>query len=93
LIYRVNTGDDLVLRGELEHIAQARGAHVHYLLGPPLGGGQDHLSAERLRRLVPDVRERDVFLCGPEPMMVAASIGLRQAGVPRRQIHQESFTF
>ena len=93
LIYRVNSGEDLVLRGELEHIARARGAQLHFLLGPPRRGSQDHLSAERLRRLVPDIRERDVFLCGPEPMMIAAEAGLRQAGVPRRRIHQESFTF
>jgi ferredoxin-NADP reductase len=34
-----------------------------------------------------------VFLCGPEPMMAAARTGLRRAGVPRRHIHHESFTF
>ncbi len=93
LLYRVNSADDLVLRGELEQIANARGAQIHYLLGPPKPGRGDHLSAERLRHLVPDVAERDVFLCGPEPMMLAAQAGLRRAGVPRRHIHQESFAF
>jgi predicted ferric reductase len=93
LIYRANVGEDLVLRAELEHIAQSRGATVHFLLGPPRHGSRDHLSAERLRHLVPDVRERDVFLCGPAPMMAAARSGLRRAGVPRQHIHEESFTF
>lgn len=93
MIYRANTEDDLVLRAELDWIARDRGATVHYLLGPPRGGSKDHLSAQRLGKLVPDLRERDVFLCGPEPMMAAARAGLRAAGVPRRHIHQESFTF
>jgi ferredoxin-NADP reductase len=60
---------------------------------PSATRSRDHLSAERLTRLVPDVNERDVFLCGPEPMMAAAQVGLRAAGVPRRHIHLESFTF
>jgi len=93
MIYRANTDDDLVLRAELDWIARDRGAMVHYLLGPPRAGSKDHLSAQRLGKLVPDLRDRDVFLCGPEPMMAAAQTGLRAAGVPRRHIHQESFTF
>jgi predicted ferric reductase len=93
MIYRANTSDDLVLREELDWIARDRGATVHYLLGPPRRGTRDHLSAQRLTKLVPDLAERDVFLCGPEPMMAAAQAGLREAGVRRRHIHHESFTF
>jgi predicted ferric reductase len=93
MIYRANSAEDLVLRTELDWIAGERGCAVHYLLGPPKRGNRDHLSAERLRKLVPDLRERDVFLCGPEPMMLAARAGLKAAGVPRRHIHHESFTF
>jgi predicted ferric reductase len=93
LIYRANTADDVVLRHELDAIAQSRGTNVHYLLGVPQGGARDHLSAQRLTKIVPDVADRDVFLCGPAPMMAAAQAGLREAGVPRRHIHRESFTF
>jgi predicted ferric reductase len=93
LIYRANSAEDLVLQRELDWIAQQRGAAVHYLLGPPRADRRDHLSAQRLLKLVPDLRERDVFLCGPEPMMAAAQAGLRAAGVARRRIHHESFTF
>ena len=93
MIYRANASDDLVLRRELDWIAAQRGATVHYLLGLPQQGARDHLSANRLTKLVPDLPERDVFLCGPPPMMAAAQRGLREAGVPRRHIHHESFTF
>ncbi|MGH8860764.1 MAG: ferredoxin reductase family protein [Jatrophihabitantaceae bacterium] len=92
LLYRANIDADIVLRGELDQIARQRGARVHYLLGPPKPGANDHLSPQRLRGLVPDLARHDVFLCGPEAMMAAAQAGLQQAGVPRRHIHHESFT-
>jgi ferredoxin-NADP reductase len=93
LVYRANAQTDFVLREELDLIAHQRGARVHYLMGPPKSGGKDHLSAARMKRLIPDLAEHDVYLCGPAGMMAAAEIGLRQAGVPRRHIHQESFAF
>jgi predicted ferric reductase len=93
LLYRAERAEDLVLRGELEAIARDRGATVRYLLGPPGQGIRDPLSAASLRRLVPDITSYDVFVCGPEGMMTAARDGLRLAGVKRRRIHHESFTF
>jgi predicted ferric reductase len=93
VMYRIATVDDIVLRHELDAIAHARNARVHYLVGPPKRGANDHLSLQRIRALVPDVAERDVFLCGPEPMMDATRTSLRQAGVPPRHIHSESFVF
>lgn len=93
LLYRTATAEDIVLRRELEWIARARGAEVHFLVGSPRRGANDHLSPARLQRLVPDLRDRDVYLCGPEGMMAAADASLRQAGVPRRHIHHESFAF
>lgn len=92
LLYRANTATDFVLRDELDQIAAQRGDRVHYLLGPPKHGANDHLSPQRLQRLVPDLSRHEVFLCGPEPMMAAAQTGLQRAGVPRQHIHHESFT-
>ena len=93
LLYRSATPQDAVLRGELEEIARRRGARLEVLLGPPVPGPADHLSPESLRRLVPDVADRDVFLCGPDAMMAAATASLHRLRVPRRNIHAESFTF
>lgn len=93
LLYRADRPNHLILRDELDAIAQQRGAYVHYLIGPPRHGANDPLHPQRLRRLVPDLRHHDVFLCGPDGMMEAARESLRQAGVPRRHIHSESFTF
>lgn len=93
LIYRTRTERDLVLRHEIDQIAAARGARVHYLIGSRAGAASDPLSGDQLMRLVPNLVRHDVFICGPDAMAVAVRAGLRRAGVPSGNIHHESFTF
>ncbi|HKC27835.1 MAG TPA: ferric reductase-like transmembrane domain-containing protein, partial [Jatrophihabitans sp.] len=93
LLYRASTYEDLVLRDELDEIAQRRGAKVHYLVGHRRRGQADPLSPERIARLVPDVRDRDVFICGPDQLAGALRSALRGLGVPSGHIHHESFAF
>jgi len=93
LIYRTTRPADIVLRHELDWIANDRGAHVYYLTGARRPGRRDPLSPQNLQKLVPDLRHNDVFVCGPDGMAAAARASLREAHVPRRHIHSESFTF
>jgi len=93
LLYRVHDATEILFRNELDTLARARGARVHYLLGSRRQEGSDPLDADALQRLVPDVRERDVYVCGPVPMMQRVERGLRRSGVPRRQIHAERFAY
>ena len=92
LVYRTNSEPDIVFRRELDAIAHRRHARLLYLVGPP-GDESDPFVGRRLERLVRDVRDHDVFLCGPAPMMDAARAALRRVGVPSRHIHSESFEF
>lgn len=48
---------------------------------------------EMLKVRVPDIAERQVFLCGPEVFMVAMDRSLRGLGVPASAIHSEEFYF
>jgi ferredoxin-NADP reductase len=82
-----------VLRHEIDQIAAARGARVHYVAGSRRPGRPDPLSAERLGQLVPNLAAHDVFICGPEPLATSLRSGLRRAGVPAGNIHHESFAF
>jgi predicted ferric reductase len=91
VLYRALTDDDLVLRDELEALAAERGATLHLLPGDHRGAGKDLLSPDHLRLLVPDVAERDVFVCGPAGMAEALVRNVRAAGVPRRHVHTERF--
>lgn len=90
LLYRASTSADLPLYQELAQIAQRRGFGLYPLIGPR-EAGPDPFSATELRRLVPDLAERDVHLCGPPGLVHAAKRGLRRAKVPGRRIHVESF--
>ncbi|MFF7654791.1 ferric reductase-like transmembrane domain-containing protein [Streptomyces sp. NPDC007983] len=92
LIYRARRPEDLALRGEIDALAAARGAAVHYVVDEPAAYSSP-LTPEALRGLVPDLAERDVYLCGPPAMTEVAVTALRGAGVPRRHIHHESFSF
>ncbi|MGW4913096.1 ferredoxin reductase family protein [Streptomyces sp. NPDC004270] len=89
VIYRVATDRDAVLYDELRDLAVARGAELHLVTGPPV---PDKLAARELIQLVPDIADRDVFLCGPPPMMNAVLRSLGDLGVPKPQIHFERFS-
>ncbi|MFF5984242.1 ferric reductase-like transmembrane domain-containing protein [Streptomyces olindensis] len=89
VIYRVATDRDAVLYDELRDLAVARGAELHLVTGPPV---PDRLAPDELARLVPDIAGRDVYLCGPPPMMNAVLGSLRELGVPGPQIHFERFS-
>ncbi len=93
LIYRASRQADLVFQEELARIAAARGAVVHYLVGSRRRLRAEPLSPATLTGILPDLREHDVYVCGPDGMANAVIAALRRAGVPRRRIHHESFEF
>jgi predicted ferric reductase len=81
VVYRATRQEDVILRAELDELAHRRGAQLHYVVG------EAPLSPERLLELVPDLAERDVFVCGPPAMTEA----VRATGVPRRRVFVERF--
>ncbi|MGW6524108.1 ferredoxin reductase family protein [Streptomyces sp. NPDC054962] len=89
VIYRVAGERDAVLYDELHELALTKGAELHLVTGPPV---PDRLAPRELAALVPDIAERDVFLCGPPPMMNAVLGTLRELDVPKPQIHFERFS-
>jgi ferredoxin-NADP reductase len=82
---------------ELQALMAERGLGVIGLPGPRRGrdsvlgpaGGDDELAT--LLRWVPDLAERDVFLCGPTAWTAGFERLVVAAGVPRTRIHTESF--
>ncbi|MFC8845869.1 MULTISPECIES: ferric reductase-like transmembrane domain-containing protein [unclassified Micromonospora] len=90
VLYRARTPADAVLIGELRNLVQARGARLHLLTGRTTDGSQP-FSPESLRGLVPDIAERDVYLCGPAAMADTVQRSLRALRVPARQRHIEAF--
>jgi predicted ferric reductase len=93
LLYRASGLDDVVFRGELDLLAQHRGATVHYLVGRRAELGFDPLAADRIRALVPGIVEQDVYVCGPNGMMDAVTAELRALGLPTARLHAERFSY
>jgi predicted ferric reductase len=91
VLYRVVADADVIFRDELDALCAERGAVVHYIVGDHAGAGRDLLAPAHLLELVPDITERDVFLCGPPAMADVVRKNVREARVPRRQVHAERF--
>lgn len=91
VLYRVRTEADAVLLPELQTLASVRGAQVHVLTGRT-GSGSPPFEPGNLVALVPDIAERDIYVCGPPAMMTAVLRSLRQLEIPRRQVHAERFS-
>jgi ferredoxin-NADP reductase len=92
LLYRAKSTDDLALWGELKGIAKDRGARLMYAVNAP-DGSRPEFTAEGLKARLPDLDRHDVFLCGPPGLTTEWFHTLREAGVPERRIHHESFEF
>jgi predicted ferric reductase len=90
VILRGSKQEDLVLRDEIAHLVARRGGRLHELVGPR---ERVPLDSAALAELAPDIAERDVYLCGPEPFQDAVVAAATEAGVPASHLHHESFSF
>lgn len=95
LLYRSPSKNALVLNREIDRISELRGIRVDYVIGSreSFRFEDDPLSAAGLLALYPDIRERDVYLCGSPNMMERVEKSLRELRVPRRQVHLERFAW
>ncbi|HLL65046.1 MAG TPA: ferric reductase-like transmembrane domain-containing protein [Micromonosporaceae bacterium] len=94
VIYRARDEVDVAFGRELDWLAETRHAHIWYVIGnrdePEV---QWMMSPEGIRQLVPDVAERDVYLCGPQSFVQHTTGVLRRLRVRRRNIHVDPFEF
>jgi len=97
LLYSAKTANDLVFASELRALTP----RCHFILSRYIESaetGETHVGHERgridlrmLARLVPDVRDREVFICGPQQMMKAVAAALGELQVRESSIHYEQF--
>ncbi len=93
LLYRARDWSDVAFRDELVAIARARGVDVRFLVGrrgtPEMP--VDPLAPEWLARLVPDLSDADVLVCGSPSFTDRVLSTLRALRVPPDHIHAERF--
>jgi predicted ferric reductase len=99
IVQRASDEADLVFRAELEALATARGIRLLHLVGRRADGSwlpshlAHHGDAAALLRIVPDVAQQDVYVCGPDDWMRSVQEALAAAGVPGELVHVEHFTW
>ena len=93
LLYGNRRHKDVVFQSELDPLAREGQMTIHYVFSaePDESGEQGYIDRARIQRLVPDVAERDVFLCGPPAMMAGVVKTLADLDVPAKQIFFERF--
>ncbi|MFF0817567.1 ferric reductase-like transmembrane domain-containing protein [Rhodococcus sp. NPDC003318] len=91
------TTDPLFVR-ELQDLSARRGLQIVWLPGPRrspgswLGNGMGEVDDRTaLTYWAPDIADRDVYVCGPEPWTDLVRRTSRAAGVPAGRIHTENF--
>src|SRR2546423_1555794 len=93
VVYRVVSESDLIFRDELQTLARDRGIKLVVVAGDhATAEGSRLLSPDHLRELVPDIAERQVYVCGPPAMTDFLEGNVRRADVPARFIHAEKFS-
>jgi ferredoxin-NADP reductase len=93
VLYRARRREDAVLLDELADLARSRGYALIVSYSRGANPDPDPLRLDALRRAIPDIATRSVFVCGPTAMINAARASLRAAGVPRSRIVYERFGY
>lgn len=95
ILYGNRNSSSIIFKAELEDLERKSCGkmHITHILSdePEWKGEKGRIDNEKIKRLVPDVKERDVFLCGPPPMMKALRSDLVKSGIKKKQIHFERF--
>lgn len=93
-LQRASTKADLLMVDELGKMhAEGRLTYIPVLGKRGRTPREDPMAPHRLRELIGDLAEREVFICGSPSMARSTIRNLRKAGVSWRRLHTELFDF
>jgi predicted ferric reductase len=90
VIYRARNHDDLVLKSELDELAQRRNVNIHYLVGSRT---EHPINEVSLKKYVPRFADSDVYVCGPQGLIDDVVSACKSAGIPKDRVHHEAFLY
>jgi ferredoxin-NADP reductase len=96
LLYRARREKDVIFRAELDELARGAGVRVQYLLTEVGAGSRGRIQwfqPDSLQRIVPDLLEREVYICGPPQMTRDLTKTLHGIGVDPAHVHSEAFRY
>jgi predicted ferric reductase len=90
VVRRASSEEQLVLREEVAELVRHRKGTLHEVVG---SRAQIQMTARRLQQLVPDLAQRDLYVCGPPGMVEDVVAAASAAGVPHESIHYEIYSW
>jgi predicted ferric reductase len=90
VILRATTERELVLDEEVAELVERRGGRLHRLVGDRR---EVSLTPDLIHGLVPDLGERELYICGPDGFTERFIAVARHLGLQRNHIHHEEFAF
>ncbi|MGV8964699.1 MAG: ferric reductase-like transmembrane domain-containing protein [Cellulomonas sp.] len=100
-VRRVRKPTGQPLQADIDHLTASGAVNLIDLVGPRSRTGTSWLPTQlsqvsgrvALRKMVPDLLDSDVYLCGVGTWIEAVADDLRAAGVPEDALHIESFAW
>jgi len=97
LIYGNKTKEDIIFQDELAALAEKYTFPIHHFLSreerDEPGYHHGRMNITELAKIVPDLLEREVYMCVPREMMKELRDDLIQQGIPPANIYAEEFAW
>ncbi len=90
VILRASNLVDIVHREEIKKLVEERGGQLHEIVG---SRKKVNLNLKVLQKLVGNVSNADVYVCGPAGFSQGIAETMSRLGARRERIHQEAFVF
>jgi predicted ferric reductase len=97
ILLRASSVEETYLWDEVTELARRKGARLYTMLGPRAQTGRRWMSAQDAARGVtlasvfPELKDSDLYLCGPTGWLDLVEAEARAAGIPEHQLHTERF--
>jgi len=90
LIYRTSNEEGLIFLQEITELAKQKRVRLHVLPG---SRRLYPLDSAHLLQLVPNVRECEIYICGPTALTEVIRESARELGMPKSRVHSEIFEY
>lgn len=90
VIYRASTEEDLIFLDEITELARRKNARLHILPG---SRRVHRLDGAHLSSMVPNIRESEIYICGPTALTELIRTSAAELGMPKKRVHSEIFEY
>ena len=95
LLYGNRTENDIVFFDELKKLKGKHNIQISHILSHEERSGFEKgwIDENKIRRLAPDFKEREIYLCGPPVMMKKLILTFKIMKIAPNRVHYENFSF